>query len=82
MWEESYYLFDILLGFCDFGGMGFFDSEFVNMSKFVGFFDFYVGVGWGYMGIYDDIISFFCKLCDSYCEWFIGFLGCGGKVDY
>ncbi|WP_370241183.1 YjbH domain-containing protein [Marisediminitalea sp.] len=82
LWEESYYLPDISLGFRDFGGTGFFDSEFVNMSKSVGPFDFHAGVGWGYMGTHDDITSPFCKLRDSYCERPTGFSGRGGKVDY
>lgn len=82
MWEESYYLFDISVGFRDFGGIGFFESEYVNVSKLVGLFDFYLGVGWGYLGIVDDIINLFCEVKDSFCECFGGFLGCGGKVDY
>lgn len=82
LWKESYYLPDISVGFRDFGGTGFFESEYVNASKSVGPFDFHLGVGWGYMGTADDITNPFCKLKDSFCERPEGFSGRGGKVDY
>lgn len=82
LWKESYYLPDISVGFRDFGGTGFFESEYINASKSVGPFDFHLGLGWGYLGTADDITNPFCKLRDSFCERPGGFSGRGGKVDY
>lgn len=82
LWEESFYLPDVSLGFRDFGGTGFFESEFVNISKSVGPFDFHAGLGWGYLGNQDDITNPFCKLRDSFCTRPQGYSGRGGKVDY
>ena len=82
LWEESYYMPDISLGFRDFGGTGFFESEYVVASKSVGPLDFHVGLGWGYMGSADDFTNPFCKLKDSFCERPLGYSGLGGKVDY
>lgn len=82
LWKESYYLPDISVGFRDFGGTGFFESEYVNASKSVGPFDFHLGLGWGYLGTHDDISNPFCELKESFCERPGGFSGRGGKVDY
>ena len=82
LWEESYYLPDISMGFRDFGGTGFFESEYVNASKSIGPFDIHLGLGWGYLGTADDIANPFCKVKDSFCERPDGFSGRGGKVDY
>lgn len=82
LWKESYYLPVISVGFRDFGGTGFFESEYINASKSVGPFDFHLGLGWGYLGTADDITNPFCELRDSFCERPGGFSGRGGKVDY
>ena len=82
LWKESYYLPDISVGFRDFGGTGFFESEYINASKSVGPFDFHLGLGWGYLGTADDFTNPFCELRDSFCERPGGFSGRGGKVDY
>ncbi|NDW23237.1 YjbH domain-containing protein [Alteromonas hispanica] len=82
LWKESYYLPDISVGFRDFGGTGFFESEYINASKSVGPFDFHLGLGWGYLGTADDITNPFCELRESFCERPGGFSGRGGKVDY
>ena len=82
LWEESFYLPDISVGFRDFGGTGFFESEFVNASKAVGPFDFHLGLGWGHLGYQNDFTNPFCELRESFCERPDGFSGRGGKVDY
>ena len=82
LWKESYYLPDISVGFRDFGGTGFFESEYVNASKSVGPFDFHFGVGWGYLGTADDISNPFCELKDSFCERPELTSGRGGKVEF
>lgn len=82
LWKESYFIPEISVGFRDFGGTGFFESEYVNASKSAGPFDFHLGLGWGYLGTHDDFSSPFCELKDSFCERPSGFSGRGGKVDY
>ena len=80
--EESFYLPEVSVGFRDFGGTGFFESEHVSASKAWGPFDFHLGLGWGYMGTADDITNPFCKVKDSFCARPLGYSGNGGKVDY
>ena len=82
LWEESQYLPEVSLGFRDFGCTGFFESEFVNMSKAAGPFDFHLGLGWGYMGTHSDFDNPFCEVSDRFCERPTGFEGRGGRVDY
>lgn len=80
--EESYYLPEMSIGFRDFGGTGFFESEFVGISKKVGNFDFHLNMGWGYLGATDNTSNPFCDLRDSFCDRPSGFSGLGGKIDY
>lgn len=68
LWKESYYLPDISVGFRDFGGTGFFESEYVNASKSIGPFDIHLGVGWGYLGTASDFTNPFCEFRESFCE--------------
>ncbi|HAW77137.1 MAG TPA: YjbH domain-containing protein, partial [Alteromonas australica] len=82
LWKESYYLPDISVGFRDFGGTGFFESEYVNASKSIGPFDIHLGVGWGYLGTASDFTNPFCEFRESFCERPTGFSGEGGKIDY
>ncbi|MFQ3219665.1 MAG: hypothetical protein ACI96W_002029 [Paraglaciecola sp.] len=80
--EESYYLPEVSVGFRDFGGTGFFESEFIGLSKQMGNFDFHVNMGWGYLGTAGNTSNPFCDLKDSYCDRPGGFSGNGGKIDY
>lgn len=82
LWKEGYYTPDISVGFRDFGGTGFFESEYINASKSFGPFDLHLGLGWGYLGTADDITNPLCEFRDSYCDRPTGFSGRGGKVDY
>ena len=79
---ESYYLPELSLGFRDFGGTGFFESEFIGLSKRVGNFDFHINMGWGYLGTTSNTANPFCKVRDSFCDRPDGFTGLGGKIDY
>ncbi|WP_252732133.1 YjbH domain-containing protein [Paraglaciecola arctica] len=80
--EESYYLPELSVGFRDFGGTGFFESEFIGLSKQLGNFDFHLNMGWGYLGTSGNTSNPFCELKDSYCDRPRGFTGQGGKIDY
>jgi hypothetical protein len=80
--KESYYLPELSLGFRDFGGTGFFESEFIGLSKQVGNFDIHINMGWGYLGTSGNTNNPFCEINDNYCERPDGFSGRGGKVDY
>jgi hypothetical protein len=80
--EESYYLPELSIGFRDFGGTGFFESEFIGVSKQVGNFDFHLNMGWGYLGTMGNTSNPFCNLRDSFCDRPVGFTGLGGKIDY
>ncbi|MDR7119331.1 YjbH domain-containing protein [Rheinheimera soli] len=82
LWKESEFLPDITAGFRDFGGTGFFESEFIAASKRVGPFDFHLGIGWGYLGSKGNITNPFCDISDSFCTRPGGFSGLGGKIDY
>ncbi|MFT6267331.1 MAG: hypothetical protein ACJAVV_000128, partial [Alphaproteobacteria bacterium] len=79
--QESYYLPDVSVGFMDIGGTGFFASEFVNLSKGYGSFDFHLGIGTGYLGAGGNITNPLCELKDSFCERPSGFSGRGGKIE-
>jgi hypothetical protein len=80
--EESYYLPELSLGFRDFGGTGFFESEFVGLSKQVSNFNFHLNMGWGYLGTTNNISNPFCNVKDSFCDRPSGFTDLGGKIDY
>jgi hypothetical protein len=80
--QESYYLPELSVGFRDFGGTGFFESEFIGLSKKMGNFDFHINMGWGYLGTAGDASSPFCELSDDFCDRPGGFAGLGGKIDY
>ena len=80
--EESYYLPELSIGFRDFGGTGFFESEFIGLSKQAGNFDFHLNMGWGYLGTTGNTSNPFCNLRESFCDRPGGFTGLGGKIDY
>jgi hypothetical protein len=80
--KESFYLPQVSVGFRDFGGTGFFESEYVAASKAAGPFDFHLGVGWGYLGTSGSLTNPFCKLRDSFCTRPDGYSGEGGQIDY
>lgn len=80
--EESRYLPQLAVGFNDFGGTGFFTSEYVALSKRWGDLDFHLGMGWGYLGTAGNTVNPFCELRDSFCSRPGGFSGLGGMIDY
>jgi hypothetical protein len=80
--EESYYLPELSVGFRDFGGTGFFESEFIGLSKNMGNVDFHLNMGWGYLGTAGNASNPFCDISDNFCNRPRGFTGRGGKIDY
>ncbi|MGJ8682809.1 YjbH domain-containing protein [Paraglaciecola sp.] len=80
--KESYYLPEVSVGFRDFGGTGFFESEFIGLSKRFGNFDVHLNLGWGYLGSSANVTNPFCELKESFCNRPGGFSGRGGKIDY
>ncbi|MGP9801352.1 YjbH domain-containing protein [Rheinheimera sp. NSM] len=80
--QESTYLPQVSVGFRDFGGTGFFESEFITLSKRWGNVDFHLGMGWGYLGNAANTSNPFCEIKDSFCSRPGGFGGQGGKIDY
>lgn len=80
--EESFYVPEMSIGFQDIGGTGLFSSEYINLSKAAGPFDFHIGFGTGYLGAGGNISNPFCELKDSFCERPVGTGGRGGKVEF
>lgn len=82
LWQESYWLPEVSLGFRDFAGTGFFDAEYFVANKRFGPLDFSLGLGFGRIGTQDDLSNPFCDVSDEYCDRKGGFGGSGGTVDY
>ncbi|MGS2719926.1 YjbH domain-containing protein [Paraglaciecola aestuariivivens] len=80
--KESYYLPEVSIGFRDFGGTGFFESEFIGLSKKTNNLNFHLNIGWGYLGSNNNIANPFCQIQEDYCTRPGGFAGLGGKIDY
>jgi hypothetical protein len=79
---ESYYLPEVSVGFRDFGGTGFFESEYIGLSKQFGNVSFHLNMGWGYLGTTANTSNPFCDVSENFCERPGGFSGRGGKIDY
>ncbi|WP_417441821.1 YjbH domain-containing protein [Idiomarina sp.] len=82
LWQESYWLPEVSLGFRDFAGTGFFDAEYFVANKRFGPLDFSLGLGFGRIGTRDDLSNPFCEVSDEYCDRKGGYGGSGGTVDY
>ena len=80
--KESYYIPELSVGFRDFGGTGFFESEFIGLSKQLGNVSFHLNMGWGYLGTVNNASNPFCEVKDSFCNRPGGYTGRGGKIDY
>ncbi len=85
--EESKYLPELSVGVRDFSGTGLFDSEYFAATKRysnpnVGTLDFTLGIGWGSLGMRDNISNPACKISDRYCERPSDYKGNGGSVDF
>ena len=65
LWQESYWLPQVALGFIDVGGTGLFSSEYLVASKRFWDLDVSLGLGWGYLGNRGDISNPFGGLRDS-----------------
>lgn len=81
LWQESAWLPAVSAGFRDFGGTGFFESEYVALAKRWGDLDLHLGIGWGYLGHRGNIDNPFCDLADRFCKRPRGFRGSGGGFD-
>ncbi|GHG67980.1 membrane protein [Alishewanella longhuensis] len=82
LWQESYWLPEVSLGFLDFGGTGFFESEFIAASKRFGPVDVHLGMGFGSLGRSGNIANPFCEAADRFCRRSSAFRGQGGMIDY
>lgn len=82
LWQESYWLPEVSVGFRDFAGTGFFDAEYIVGNKRFGPVDVSLGLGFGRMGTHDDLSSPFCEISDEYCERKRGYSGNGGQFDF
>ncbi|MCO5784820.1 hypothetical protein DHB74_00445 [Pseudomonas sp. G11-1] len=65
LWEESYWMPQIALGFVDIGGTGLFSSEYFVANKRFWDLDLSLGLAWGYHGSRGDISNPFGGLRDS-----------------
>ncbi|WP_074778754.1 YjbH domain-containing protein [Halopseudomonas bauzanensis] len=65
LWEESYWIPQIALGFVDVGGTGLFSSEYFVANKRFWDLDLSLGIAWGYHGNRGDISNPFGGLRDS-----------------
>jgi hypothetical protein len=80
--KESHLIPEVSVGMRDFGGTGFFESEFLGLSKQLGPVNFHLNLGWGYLGRNNNISNPFCEVRESFCSRPGGFTGRGGKIDY
>lgn len=81
LWQESAWLPAVSAGFRDFGGTGFFESEYIALAKRWRDVDVHVGMGWGYLGNSGNIDNPFCEIADRFCKRPRGFRGNGGGFD-
>lgn len=81
IWQESYWLPEVSLGFRDIGGTGVFQSEYIAASKRWGNFDFHLGMGWGYLGLAGNFTNPFCKVKESFCDRGADFNSSDGSVE-
>ncbi|MCC5862856.1 MAG: YjbH domain-containing protein [Gammaproteobacteria bacterium] len=80
--EEGRWLPELAVGLRDFGGTGLFQGEYLAASKRLGFVDFHLGLGFGYLGKHDDLRNPFCRIDSRFCERDSGTSGRGGKFEY
>ncbi|HGE6125634.1 TPA: YjbH domain-containing protein [Vibrio cholerae] len=79
LWEESYWLPQVSLGFQDIGGTGLFDGEYLAANKRWGPLDFTLGIGWGYLGNRGNVHG--DKALSSDCGRDTDYKGNGGSFD-
>lgn len=80
LWQESYWLPQVALGFVDMAGTGLFSSEYLVANKRFWDLDVSLGIGWGYLGNQGDISNPFGSLRDS--ERTEVDVGRGGDFDF
>lgn len=79
LWEESYWLPQVSLGFQDIGGTGLYDGEYLAASKRWGPLDFTLGIGWGYLGNRGNVHG--DKTISNDCGRDTDYKGNGGSFD-
>ncbi|MDF5191133.1 YjbH domain-containing protein [Vibrio parahaemolyticus] len=85
--EESSHVPELSIGVRDFSGTGLFDSEYIAATKRfsnsnVGSLDLTLGIGWGSLGMRNNISNPACKLSSAYCNRPSDYNGNGGSVDF
>lgn len=65
LWQESYWLPQVAIGFIDMAGTGLFSSEYLVASKRFWDLDISLGLGWGYLGNYEDFSNPLAGLRDE-----------------
>jgi len=82
LWQESWWLPQMSVGFRDFGGTGLFESEYIAASKRFGDLDVHLGLGFGYLGRRANIQNPFCQVAERFCERPGGYGSNGSQVEY
>lgn len=82
LWQESFWLPQVSVGFRDFGGTGLLEGEYVAMAKRWRDIDVHLGIGWGYLGRQGNIANPLCKVSDKFCIRPYGTSGRGGQIDF
>ncbi|MCL5041516.1 MAG: YjbH domain-containing protein [Gammaproteobacteria bacterium] len=82
LWQESYWLPEVSVGFRDLAGTGLFSGEFIAASKRWFDLDFTLGIGWGYLAGTGDIASPLGAIDDRFKERKGSTVGEGGDFSF
>lgn len=82
LWQESFWLPQVAVGFQDFAGTGLFSGEYLVANKRWGSFDFSLGLGFGRLGSRDQVSNPFCEVADRFCDRSTNTVGTGSQLDF